>query len=118
MTHSECNQNKGASDLRVARSMAVFRKLQKQAVADGKRGADLGLVLDKYGGAKFAIRLQESSGQIKFTLSDVGDHTIQHVPLYRDSQSGMSYFFSVFPLEYIHHDGYINPRSIGATSAG
>ena len=115
LTHLNCNRTKNASDLRVARCMAEFDKLQKQAVDSGERGANLGHVLDKYDGAKFAIRLQESSGMIKFTFSDVADNTIRSVPLYHDTKSDMSYFFSVLPLEYIHHDDRINPRSIGSS---
>ena len=114
LTHSNCNQAKGSSNLRVARSMAEFSNLQQQAVDRGERGANLGHVLNKYNGAKFPIRLQESNGQIKYTLSRIGDNTVHSVPLYYDSQSNMSYFFTVFPLEYIHHDDFINPRSIGS----
>ena len=113
LTHSSCNRSKGASDLRVARRMAEFEKLQQQALERGERGANLGHVLAKHGGSKAAIRLQNSDGRIEFTLSAAGDETIQSVPLYQDPLSAMSYFFSVFPLEYIHHDDRINPRSIG-----
>ena len=115
LTHASCNRSKGASDLRVARRMAEFEKLQQQALErdDGERGATLKHVLAKYGGAKAAIRLQNSGDRIEFTLSAVGDETIQSVPLYQDPLSGMWYFFGVFPLEYIHHDDRINPRPIG-----
>ena len=113
LTHASCNRSKGASDLRVARRMAEFEKLQKQALEGDERGANLGHVLAKHGGAKAAIRLQNSGDRIEFTLSAVGDETIQSVPLYQDPLSGMWYFFGVFPLEYIHHDDRINPRSIG-----
>ena len=113
LTHASCNRSKGASDLRVARRMAEFEKLEQQALERGERGAKLGHVLAKYGGAKASIRLQEAGGRIEFTLSAVGDETIQSVSLHQDALSGMRYFFSVFPLEYIHHDDLINPRSIG-----
>ena len=113
LTHASCNRSKGASDLRVARRMAEFEKLQQQALERGERGANLGHVLAKHGGAKAAIRLKNSDGRVEFTLSASGDETIQSIPLYQDSLSNMRYFFSVFPLEYIHHDDRINPRSIG-----
>ena len=113
LTHASCNRSKGASDLRVARRMAEFEKLQQQALERGERGANLGHVLAEHGGAKAAIRLQNSGGRIEFTLSAAGDETIQSVPLYQDPLSDMKYFFGVFPLEYIHHDDRINPRSIG-----
>ena len=114
LTHASCNRSKGASDLRVARRMAEFEKLQRQVLNRGERGANLGHVLAKHGGAKAPIRLQNTGDRIEFTLSAVGDETIQSVPLYQDPLSDKCYFFSVFPLEYIHHDDRINPRSIGS----
>ena len=69
LTHASCNRSKGASDLRVARRMAEFEKLQQQALERGERGANLGHVLAEHGGAKAAIRLQNSGGRIEFTLS-------------------------------------------------
>ena len=114
LTHASCNLRKGASDLRVARRMAEFEKLQQQALDRGERGVNLGHVLEKHGGAKADIRFRPSDGKIEFTLSAVGDETVQSVPLYQDPLSEMSYFFAAFPLEYIHHDDRINPRSIGS----
>ena len=113
LTHTSCNRSKGASDLRVARRMVEFEKLQQQALDRGERGANLGHVLAKHGGATEAIRLKMLEDRIEFTLSAVGNETVQSTPLYHDSLSDMQYFFSVFPLEYIHHDDRINPRSIG-----
>lgn len=113
VTHATCNRRKGASDLRVARRMAEFEQLQQQALDRGERGANLGHVLQKHGGATAAIRLRKSDARVDFTLSEVGDETIHSVPLYRDSLSKMEYFFTVLPLEYVHHDDRINPRVIG-----
>jgi hypothetical protein len=116
LTHASCNRSKGASDLRVARRMAEFERLQQQVLARGERGANLGHVLRKHGGAKEAIRfrLLKSDGRIEFTLSAIGNESIQSAPLFHDPLSDMWYFVGVFPLEYIHHDDRINPRSIGS----
>jgi len=51
LTHFSCNRSKGASDLRVARRMAEFEILQETAREAGERGANLGHVLKRYGGA-------------------------------------------------------------------
>ena len=54
------------------------------------------------------------SDRVEFSFSETADPRIQSVPLYRDKLSGAEYFFTVAPLEYLHHDDRINPRDIGA----
>lgn len=114
LTHASCNRRKGPYDLRVARRMAEFERVQQDALDRGERGANLGHVLERHGGATAAIRLRKTDARVDFTLSEVADETIHSVPLYRDSLSKMEYFFAVLPLEYIHHDDRINPRAIGS----
>lgn len=113
LTHASCNRSKGASDLRVARRMAQFERLQADAKKRGERGAHLGHVLQRHGGARTRLRLKRSGDRVEFALPEAGDNTIRSAPIYRDSLSGMDYFFTMLPLEYLHHDDRINPRSIG-----
>lgn len=118
LTHASCNRSKGASDLRVARRMAEFDQLQKEAKARGERGATLAHVFERYGGAKHDIRLNLDGTEVRFALSGASDESIRTLPVYQDPLSGMRYFFSVFPLSYLHHDDRINPRSIGSNIRG
>ena len=114
LTHSSCNRSKGASDIRVARRLVELDKLHHQAREQGGRGANLSHVLDKYGGGKSSLRIRrDTTNLVEFSFAEAGDNRVQSVPLYKDPLSGMDYFFTAAPIEYIHHDDRINPRDIG-----
>lgn len=118
LTHSTCNRNKGASDLRVARCLAELRSLEHAAKERGDRGANLGDVLQKYGGAGSLLHLKQNESSVEFSFPHAGDNEIHVAPLFRDKLSGSQYFFSLVPLQYMHHDDVINPRSIGSNIRG
>ncbi len=118
LTHLSCNRSKGASNLVVARRLAEFEQLQQQARDAGKRGTNLGDVLERHDGAKATLRLRCKDAKVEFSLPDVGDNTIRHATLFHDKLSDMESFFAVLPLEYLHHDDRINPRSIGSNIRG
>jgi hypothetical protein len=118
ITHSSCNRSKGATNLEIARRLAEFERLQSEAREGGHRGANLGDVLARYEGAKTLLRARQADGHMEFALPDVGDNAIRRIPLFRDKLSDMDSFFATLPLEYLHHDDRINPRSIGANIRG
>ena len=118
LTHAKCNRSKGSSNLQVARRMARFERLQGEALERGERGANLGHVLAEVGGAAYSLKLRQSESYVEFSLSDTGDVSVQRVPVHADALSGMSSFFSTLPVEYLHHDDLINPRSIGSNIRG
>ena len=118
LTHSSCNRSKGASDLRVARRIAEFDQLQSQAREQGNRGANLGDVLASYSGARAHLPLKRTNNRVEYSFPDSIDTSVHSSPLYKDKLSGFEYFFAVVPLEYVHHDDRINPRSIGANVRG
>jgi hypothetical protein len=118
LCHASCNRSKGAADLRVARRMAEFERLQKEARARRERGANLGHILSKYGGSTMKLRLKTELDKVQFTLSGVGDEVIRESSLYTDPLSKMKYFYTILPLQYLHHDDRINPRSIGTSIRG
>ena len=68
--------------------------------------------------ARSELRPRRCDGAVEFALSEVGKNEIRRVPLYKDPLSDMEYFFTVLPLEYLHHDDRINPRSIGTNIRG
>ena len=118
LTHSTCNRNKGASDLRAARCLAELHSLEQAAKERGDRGANLGDVLHNVGGSKSSMHLKQSDSMVQFSFPHAGDNDIHMAPLYRDRLSGSQYFFALVPLQYIHHDDVINPRSIGSNIRG
>lgn len=118
LTHSTCNRSKGASDLRAARCLAELHTLEQAAKERGDRGANLGDVLQNYGGAKNSLRLKRNDSRVEFSFPEANDNGIHTVPLYYDRLSGSEYFFALVPLQYIHHDDVINPRSIGSNIRG
>jgi hypothetical protein len=118
LTHAHCNRSKGASNLEVARRLAEFEKLQQEAKKHGQRGADLGDVLERHGGAKALLRLRREDDRVELSFVEVGDHIIRTFPLLHDKLSGMDTFFASVPLEYLHHDDRINPRPIGSNIRG
>ena len=109
LTHQSCNRSKGAANLHVARRIKEFERLQGQAQKEGKRGANLGDVLARYGGATAPLRILIDGQSAKFSLPEAGDNAIQAVSIHRDKLSGMNSFFAAFPLEYLYHDDRINP---------
>ena len=118
LTHAGCNRSKGASNLQVARRIAEFERLEKEARQAGKRGANLGDVLQRYDGAKARLLIRCQDGHAEFSLSEAGENCVSRVPLLSDKLSGMQSFFAPFPIEYLHHDELINPRSIGSNIRG
>jgi hypothetical protein len=118
ITHASCNRSKGAANLEIARRLAEFERLQNEAQDEGRRGANLGDMLKRHDGAKALLRIRRNSTHAEFSLPEVGDNTIHSIPIFRDKLSGMDSIFTALPLEYLHHDDRINPRSIGANIRG
>ena len=118
LTHSTCNRNKGASDLRVARCLAELDSLEQAAKERGDRGANLGDVLQKYNGSQSQLRIRRNGSNVEFSFPQAGDNEIRTAPIYTDKLSSTEYFFALVPLVYIHHDDIVNPRSIGSNIRG
>ena len=118
LTHAPCNRSKGATNLEVARRLSEFGRLQAAAQAAGERGANLGHVLKQHGGSTHRLALRRDASSVEYSLPGCGDHQIHRLSIFRDTLSQMGSFFAVLPLEYLHHDDRINPRSIGGNIRG
>jgi HNH endonuclease len=118
LVHNHCNKQKSASDLRVARRMAEFDRLQKEARQQGARAANLGHILGRYGGAAALTRMKIEHDTISFAFPAAQDPGLKTLPIYTDPLSNMRYCFALVPMEYLHHDDRINPRGIGGNIRG
>jgi len=115
ITHSHCNRSKQASDLRIARILARFERLQNECAAEPNR-PNLSDVLALAGGARFDLHVQVDGDTVAYSLPEIGDHEVRRLPVYRDPLSNMDCFFTVLPIAYLFHDDRINPRAIAASS--
>ncbi len=119
LTHEPCNRRKSSSDLRVARVLYRFSRIEQMASDEpGQQGANLGHVLSAYGGAKHLLRMIVEKHSVRFSIPGDSGAPITSLPLWSDPLSRMNYCFAKLPLEYLHHDGRINPRSIGVNIRG
>lgn len=117
LTHASCNRSKQASDLRVARVLSTFDRI-REAASDQTHGPNLSDVLQQFGGAKYDLGFRVSPDRIDFSLAEMGDNAVRSVELYTDKLSALQYFFALLPIQYLHHDDRINPRSIGGSLSG
>ena len=113
ITHSSCNRTKQDADLRVARLLFRFDKIAENTQKEVNKAPNLSDILAAYDGAKYRLNFSIKNNTICFSFPDTGDNTVHSLPIFEDKLSGFKYFFSIFPIEYLHHDERINPRSIG-----
>jgi hypothetical protein len=112
LTFSDANRSKQAADLELARIIHRFKKI-KDEIAKEDRSPNLNDLLVKHNGSKHDLKFIKTDKSIKYSLSSTGKPEIVELPVYKDTLSGLEYFFACLPIEYLFHDDHINPRSIG-----
>ena len=113
LTHDSCNRSKQSSDLRVARVLASFDAIA-ESIAPENRSPNLGDILTHHGGSKHILPVEIADGMLKTTFDETGQNDVLKFPIYDDKISGFSSTFINLPIQYVHHDTYINPRAIGS----
>jgi HNH endonuclease len=86
--------------------------------ANDPHGANLGHVLTEYGGGKYPLKANISADEISFSMPELGQYSPTAARIWQDELSGMKTAFIRLPIEYLHHDDKVNPRSIGNSIRG
>ena len=84
-----------------------------QSIAHENRSPNLGDVLVKHGGSQYLLRMKAVGSTLEITYPEIGRNDVITFPVYDDEISGFRSSFIDLPIEYLHHDDYINPRAIG-----
>jgi hypothetical protein len=114
LTFASANRSKQASDLKLARILHRFKKIQDDIKEREDRSPNLDDILKTKEGSKYNLTFKKEDNHILYSLSQIGNNSIVKAPIYRDKLSGLDYFFAVLPIEYVFHDDKLNPRSIGS----
>lgn len=114
LTFASENRAKQASDLNVARILSHFKQLADKLMHSENRAPNLTDILNDYCGRSLSLKFVINDDKIKFSFSAIGRTDVISLPIYEDKLSNERYFFTCLPIEYVHHDEFINPRPIGA----
>lgn len=113
LTFSDANRSKQAADLNLARIIWQFKNMSDKLQKTENRNPNLTDILKENNGAKYDLQYYINGDKVKYSFSELGNHEIHEQEIYTDKLSEEKYFFACLPIEYIHHDDKINPRSIG-----
>ncbi|MCR5464020.1 MAG: HNH endonuclease [Bacteroidales bacterium] len=114
LAFSSANRSKQAADLNLARVNWVYKTLAEDLQKAENRNPNLSDVLKKFGGACCNLHYAIAGDKIRFSFTEIGQTDIIELPIYEDKRSNVRYFFALLPIQYLHHDDKINPRSIGS----
>lgn len=114
LTFSSANRSKQASDLKLARILHRFKKIQDNLKELEDRSPNLNDILKTKQGSKHKLTFKIEDNHIFYSLAQSGNNSIVKAPIYKDKLSGVDYFFAVLPIDYVFHDDKLNPRSIGS----
>lgn len=117
LTFASANRSKQASDLKLARILHRFIKIQDNLKENEDRNPNLDDILKTKGGSKFSLKFRRDNGFIFYSLAQLGKTEVVKCQIYKDKLSGLEYFFTVLPIEFLFHDDKINPRTIGSNIA-
>src|SRR3989344_3702473 len=104
LTHSSCNREKQDTNLEVARTIHLFKKIEKETIDTSKILPDLSNILKKFGGSKSDFKFKIDGNKIRYSFSDNDDNTLYESLIYLDKISGLKSFFIEVPLKYLFHD--------------
>ena len=114
LTFAEANRSKQASDLKLARILQRFKKIQVDLQMQEDRSPNLDDIIRSKGGSKFTLKFRRENDSVVYSYAQAGKSDLIKSTVYKDKLSGLEYFFAVLPLEFVFHDDKINPRSIGS----
>lgn len=114
LTFASANRAKQASDLKLARILHRFKKIQDRLQEAEDRSPNLDDIIKTKDGSKHTLKFRRENDTIVYTLAQAGKNDLIKTPIHKDKLSGLEYFFAVLPLAFVFHDDKINPRSIGS----
>ena len=114
LTFSSANRSKQGADLNLARINWQFKELSEKLQHEENRNPNLTDILAIYAKGSYEMTFKIDGDKITFTFPKDESHQIFEQTIYTDQRSGIRYFFTVAPIEYIMHDKEINPRTIGS----
>ena len=109
LAHEHCNKSKLDADLRVAKILSKLENIK--ANVEKNKQATLADVLKAHDGGKYDFKYIIDDDAIRYSFDELGVD-IHNAPVHTDELSGEKSAFIEVPIEYIHHDGLINPRGI------
>ena len=112
LTHETCNKSKQDADLRIARVLAVLNDIKSNVKsAQSNSNASLKDVLKHFGGNLYNFNSSYTENTFKYSFDKL-DENVYETKIFKDKLSHEKTVFISVPIQYLHHDDFINPRPI------